>query len=158
MEKPLLATMNVLSIVSIIFGMVLFGESLAQSYPLSVSQLIANAKKQIKTVDMATLKSAFDNNDLGLIVDVREPEEYANGYFPGAVNIPRGVIEMRIWTYVGYPDKIDMSKKMTLYCNSGARCALAAKSLHDLGFSNVTAAGDMGMGDWAKAGYPLVKK
>ena len=106
---------------------------------------------------MATFKSGFDKNDLGLIIDVREPGEYADGYIPGAVNVPRGVIELRIWAYVGFPDKTDMSKKITLYCGSGVRCILAAKSLQDLGFSDVTAA-DMRIDDWAKEGYPLVKK
>ena len=74
----------------------------AQNYPPSVGQLVAAAKKQIKTIDMAPFKSAFDKNDLGLIVDVREPEEYADGYIPGAINVPRGQIEFRMWTYVGY--------------------------------------------------------
>jgi len=106
---------------------------------------------------MARFKSAFDQNALGLLVDVREPEEYADGYIPGAVNVPRGVIELRIWGYVGFPDKTDMNKKMTLYCGSGARCILAAKSLQDLGFHDITAA-DMRIDDWAKAGYPLSKK
>jgi rhodanese-related sulfurtransferase len=133
------------------------GQALSQSYPPSVSALIAAAKQQIKTIDMATFKSAFDKNDLGLIVDVREPEEFAGGYIPGAVNVPRGVIELSIWAYVGFPDKTDMGRRMTLYCGSGARCALAAKSLQDLGFRNVIAA-DMRIDDWAKAGYPLVKK
>jgi rhodanese-related sulfurtransferase len=131
--------------------------ALAQSYPPSVSQLVAAAKRQIKTIDMATFKSALDRNDLGLIVDVREPEEFAGGYIPGAVNVPRGVIELRIWAYVGFPDKTDMSKKITLYCGSGVRCILAAKSLQDLGFNHVTAA-DMRIDEWARAGYPLVKK
>ncbi len=133
------------------------GWALAQNYPPSVIQLVATTKKQIKAIDMATFKSAYDKNSLGLIVDVREPGEYADGYIPGAVNVPRGVIELRIWTYVGFPEKTDMSKKMTLYCGSGMRCILAAKSLQDLGFSNVTAA-DMRIDDWAKAGYPLAKK
>lgn len=133
------------------------GWALAQNYPPTVSQLVAAAKKQIKTIDMATFKSAFDENDLGLVVDVREPGEYADGYIPGAVNVPRGVIELRIWAYVGYPDKTDMSKKITLYCGSGVRCILAAKSLQDLGFSDVTAA-DMRIDEWAKEGYPLVTK
>ena len=129
----------------------------AQGYPASVSQLVATAKEQVKTIDMAVFKSAFDRSDLGLIVDVREPGEYADGYIPGAVNVPRGVIELGIWALVGFPDKTDMGKKMTLYCGSGVRCILAAKSLQDLGFSNVGAA-DMRIADWAKAGYPLVKK
>jgi len=106
---------------------------------------------------MATLKAALDKNSLGLLIDVREPEEYADGFIPGAINVPRGVIELRIWAYVGFPNKTDMNKKMTLYCGSGTRCVLAAKSLKDLGFSDVTAA-DMRIDEWAKAGYPLLKR
>jgi phage shock protein E len=138
-------------------GLWLPGCAAAQSYPPSVSQLVSAAKKQIRTMDMATFKSAFDKKSLGLIIDVREPDEYANGYIPGAINIPRGVIELRIWSYVGFPDKTDTNKKVTLYCGFGTRCILAAKSLQDLGFSDVTAV-DMRIGDWAKAGYPLVTK
>jgi rhodanese-related sulfurtransferase len=138
-------------------GLSVPGHTLAQSYPPSVNQLVANAKKEIRTIDMAAFKFAFDKNEAGLIVDVREPGEYAEGYVPGAVNVPRGVIELRIWSYVGYPDKTDMGRKITLYCGSGTRCILATKSLQDLGFSNVTAV-DMRIDDWAKAGYPLVKK
>jgi rhodanese-related sulfurtransferase len=134
----------------------LHGRAYAQSYPPSVIQLVATARQQIRTLDMAAFKSAFDNGELGLIIDVREPDEYAGGYIPGAINIPRGVIELRIWTHAGFPDKTDMRRKMTLYCGSGMRCILAAKSLQDLGFSNVTAA-DMRIADWAKAGFPLVK-
>lgn len=128
----------------------------AQSYPSSVVQLVATARAQVKTIDMATFKSAFDKHDLGLLIDVREPGEYADGFIPGAVNVPRGVIELKIWPHVGFPDKTDMGKKITLYCGSGTRCVLAAKSLQDLGFSEVTAV-DMRIDDWAKAGFPLIR-
>ena len=68
---------------------------------------------------------------------------------PRTVNVPRGVIELRIWAFVGYPDKTDMTKKIT-HCGSGLRCILAAKSLQDLGFSDVTAA-DMRIGRMGEA-------
>ena len=135
----------------------LANRALAQNYPPAVSQLITSAKMQIRTIDMETFKSALEKNQLGLIIDVREPEEYADGYIPGAVNVPRGVIELRIWAYVGFPDQTDMGKKITLYCGSGLRCMLATKSLQDLGFSNVSAV-DMRIEEWVKAGYPLVKR
>lgn len=128
-----------------------------QSYPQSVTDLIAKAKAQIRTIDMVTFKSALDKGSLGLIIDVREPGEYADGHVPGAINIPRGLIEFRIWSYVGFPSTLDMRAKITLYCRSGGRSALAAKSLQDLKFSNVTAV-DMSTDDWAKAGYPLVRE
>ncbi len=137
-------------------GLALPGFVLAQNYPPSVGQLVATTKKQVKTIDMAALKAALDRGDAGIIVDVREPGEYADGHLNGAINVPRGLIEFNIWTHVGYPEKTDMGKKLTLYCKTGGRCALAAKSLQDLGFTNVTAV-DMKIDDWVKAGYPLVR-
>lgn len=141
----------------IAIGLFAPGWAAAQNYPPSVSELVARTKTRIKTIDMATFKSAFDRGSLGLIVDVREPGEYADGHIPGAISVPRGLIEFRIWPHVGFPNNTDMHKTMTLYCASGARCALAAKSLQDLGFSNVTAA-DMWIEEWVGAGYPLVKR
>ena len=127
----------------------------AQNYPDSVKQYVANTRKQIKTVGMPAFKAVYDAKlSSAVIVDVREPEEYAAGYVPGAVNVPRGLLEFTIWEHVGFPDKTDMNTKMTLYCATGGRCALATKSLQDLGFTNVTSA-DMRFDDWVKAGYPV---
>ena len=78
------------------------------------------------------------------------------GAVPGAVNVPRGAIEFRFWKLVGFPDNTRMNTKMTLYCATGGRCALAAKSLQDLGFTNATSV-DMLFNDWVKAGYPAAK-
>ena len=134
------------------------GTVAAQALPAPVVELVARTKAQIRTIDMAQFKSALDGNgDLGQIIDVREPAEFAAGHVPRAINIPRGQIELAIWSLVGYPRDTDMGKRMTLVCGSGIRCILAAKSLQDLGFGNVVAV-DMKIGDWTKAGYPLVKE
>ncbi len=127
----------------------------AKAYPGSVSQLVSQAKKSIKPISLAAFKAAYDARDYDIIVDVREPGEFRSGYIPGAVNIPRGVIEFKIWPYVGFPEKTNTSKKIILYCKTGGRCALAAKSLQDLGFSNVRAA-DIKFSAWVKAGYPTI--
>ncbi|MCX8114896.1 MAG: rhodanese-like domain-containing protein [Burkholderiaceae bacterium] len=132
------------------------GPVAAQSYPPIVTQMVAAAKKQVKTIDMAQFKAAYDKKEVGLLVDVRDPDEYAEGHIPGAVNVSRGLLEFRIWSHVGYPDKTDMNKQMTLYCRTGGRCALAAKTLQELGFTNVVAA-DIRIEEWVKAGYPMVK-
>jgi rhodanese-related sulfurtransferase len=128
----------------------------APSYPPSINQLVAKTKSQIKTIKLAEFKAGFDKKDLGLIVDVRNENEFEDGYVPGAVNVPRGLIEFRIWKLVGFPDKTDMNAKMTLYCATGGRCALATKSLQDLGFTNATSV-DMKFDDWVAAGYPVAK-
>jgi rhodanese-related sulfurtransferase len=148
---PLLVTLLVaISLLSPICGW-------AQNYPRSVTELAAKAKAQIKTIDLATFKSDLDKKGLGLIVDVREPGEYAEGHIPSAINIPRGQIELKIWPYVGFPDHADLHKRMTLYCGTGVRSILATKSLQDLRFTNVVAV-DMKFEDWTKAGYPLERE
>jgi rhodanese-related sulfurtransferase len=127
----------------------------AQNYPASVKELVANTRKQVKTVGMPAFKAVYDAQlSAPLIVDVREPEEYAAGHVPGAVNVPRGLLEFTIWEHVGFPDKTDMNKPIFLYCKTGGRCTLAAKSLQDLGFTNVNAV-VMLFEDWKKAGYPV---
>jgi len=133
------------------------GLGYSANVPPSVSQLVANAKKAIKTVNMAEFKAMYDKKDVGLLVDVRDPDEYATGHIPGAINVSRGTLEFKLWKHVGGHEKPNLNKKMTLYCGSGSRCALAAKSLMDLGFTNIMAV-DMKLADWKKAGYPIMKK
>lgn len=126
----------------------------AADFPPSVGRLVATTKKAIKTVNMAEFKAMYDKKDYGLLVDVRDPDEYAAGHIPGSVNVSRGKLEFGIWKHVGGADKPDYNKKMTLYCASGGRCALAAKSLMGLGFTNVVSV-DMKLADWKAADYPL---
>jgi rhodanese-related sulfurtransferase len=87
---------------------------------------------------------------------VRESNEYSEGHVNGAINIPRGVVEFKIWKVVGYPEHTDTAKTIYLYCKTGGRAALATQSLQELGFTNLTAV-KMQMADWEKAGYPTEK-
>lgn len=95
-----------------------------------------------------------------VLVDVREPAEYATSHLPGAVNIPRGVLEFEIEAHPalgGTPGPVlaDRRRPIVVYCRSGGRAALAALSLQQLGFVDVRsiAGGIMG---WADAGLPIV--
>lgn len=126
------------------------------SYPQAVTDMVAAVKKQVKTISLAQFKDAVDKKATGMIIDVRNENEFADGYVPGAVNVPRGLIEFRIWKELGFPAAVDMNRQLTLYCATGGRCALATKSLMELGFTNVTSV-DMRFADWVKAGYPVTK-
>ncbi len=130
--------------------------SASSGYPASIADWVAATKKQVKLIDLKNLKAVLDSGSPLVLVDVREPDEFETGHLAGAVNIPRGVIEFRIWPLIGFPDHVDMGARIVLYCGSGARCALAAKSLQELGFNNVYSA-DMTLKDWTAAGYPLEK-
>ncbi|MBL7970529.1 MAG: rhodanese-like domain-containing protein, partial [Prolixibacteraceae bacterium] len=66
-----------------------------------------------------------------LIVDVRTPEEFRTGAFPGAVNIPLDELQVRV-NELG-----SKSREITLYCASGARSAYGQRGLMQMGFTNV---------------------
>ena len=114
----------------------------------------APALAQSLIVDTASVEQALQRG--AVVWDARSAKEYAEGHITGAVNVPRGLLEFTIWEHVGFPKNVDKSKQLTLYCKTGGRCALATKTLMDLGFTNVTSA-DMLIADWQKAGYPMSK-
>ncbi len=136
-------------------------------YPPQVKEMVLEARKSINTIDMDGFRKVVDNSQWArinvadkhqreLIIDVREPKAFAAGHVPGSINIPRGLIEFKIWKHVGFPDKVDYDKSIYIYCGTGGRCTLATKSLQDLGFKNATAA-VVKLSDWVKAGHPFIK-
>jgi rhodanese-related sulfurtransferase len=129
---------------------------LAQNYPPTVTQKVQAAQKQIKTIGMEEYRKVVESPGTALIVDVREPQEYAAGHVPGAINIPRGVLEFQIWKQVGFPSSTELDRPVILQCQSGNRASLAAQSLEELGFTRTTAV-VMSLDDWQKAGNPFVK-
>lgn len=128
----------------------------AQSIPPAVKQRVEAAQKQVKTIGMEEYRKLVENPGAALIVDVREPQEYTAGHVPGAINIPRGVLEFKIWSHVGFPADSEMDRPLVLQCQSGNRASLAAQSLQDLGFTQTTAV-VMSLDDWQKAGHPFTK-
>ena len=96
----------------------------------SGAEFIKQVKSQIDEVDPGEVHGLLD--DGVAIVDVRETDEVAQGKLPGATHVPRGFLESRIDGAV--PDR---SQRVVLYCASGNRSALAAKTLKDLGYEHV---------------------
>jgi len=128
----------------------------AQSFPPVIKQKIDAAQKQVKTISMEEYRKIVENPGPALIVDVREPYEYAAGHVPGAINIPRGVIQTEIWKHVGSAEKADVERPIVLQCQSGKRATLAAQTLGELGFTQ-TSAVIMNLDDWRTSGNPFVK-
>jgi sulfur-carrier protein adenylyltransferase/sulfurtransferase len=104
----------------------------------SGAEFIRQIKSQIAQVDPGEVHEALSadgaSNGGGPIalIDVREGEEVERGLIPGAKHVPRGHLESRIEGAV--PDR---SQHVVLYCASGNRSALAAKTLQELGYENV---------------------
>ena len=92
-----------------------------------------------------------------LLLDVREQDEFQTGHVRGTINLPRGLLELRIWKLLGYPAHVDMGHRIYVQCASGNRAILAVKQLKDIGFTNVVAV-IMDIREWEKKGNPLVAK
>lgn len=97
------------------------------------TKITEDAKKNIKEIDLAELKNrlATQKNNFYL-VDVREKEEFDNGFIPGAIHLSKGVIERDIEKTI--PDR---NAEIVLYCGGGSRSALAAENLQRMGYTNV---------------------
>ena len=107
-------------------------------------ELIRKVKGEIREV---TVDEARARADAGaVLVDVREADEWSSGHVPGAIFIPRGFLEQRIEEKM--PDK---SREIVLYCAGGTRSAFAARTLHELGYTNVASMAG-GIRGWAEAG------
>jgi molybdopterin/thiamine biosynthesis adenylyltransferase/rhodanese-related sulfurtransferase len=83
------------------------------------------------------------------LVDVREADEWQQGHAPGALLLPRGLLELRVEQQL--PDR---SRPVVLYCAGGTRSALAARTLQDLGYAQVRSLAG-GFARWREAGLPV---
>jgi rhodanese-related sulfurtransferase len=129
---------------------------ISRNWPDSVDQYVAQIRKTVQTTDMDGYLAAVKRPNEQLLLDVREEEEFKAGHVPGAVNIPRGLLEFRIWKQLGHPAQVDTGRKIYVQCQTGGRATLATKQLQDIGFTNVIAV-IMNFEDWQKKGNPLVK-
>ena len=91
--------------------------------------LLNAAKAEITEIDPSEVAARLDHFTL---LDVREPEEYEQGAVPGAVHVPRGNLEFSVEGRL--PDK---NAPVAVYCAGGVRSAFAAKTLQDLGYTDV---------------------
>ncbi|HEY7032479.1 MAG TPA: molybdopterin-synthase adenylyltransferase MoeB [Thermomicrobiales bacterium] len=114
--------------------------------PLSYRDLLAQTKAEIDEVDAVAACGLLDRG--ARAIDVREPDEVEQGAIPGALAIPRGFLEARIEDAVR-----DRDAPIVVYCAVGARSAFAAKSLQDLGYTDVASLAG-GFGAWKGAGLP----
>ena len=119
--------------------------------PTTYSDLIADIRKSIAVISLEEIKRRLDARTPMVLVDVREKEEFRDGYIPGAISVPRGFLEMQIEQKV-----TDKSAPVVLYCAGGTRSALAAKTLHDLGYTRVESA-NPGFVRWKDLGFPMEK-
>ena len=115
---------------------------------LSKDELIKKAKSEVTEVEPEALRGRLEGADAPLIIDVREADEVATGKLSGAKHIPRGFLELKIEGLAR-----DREREIVVYCQGGVRSAFAARSLQEMGYSNVKSMIG-GFGKWKNKGFP----
>ena len=94
--------------------------------------IVEAARNEIAECEASDVRKMMDDGAPLVVVDVRERHEFEAGHLEGAVHIGKGVIERDV-------EKHDFADdaRILLYCGGGYRSAIAAKSLQDMGWTNV---------------------
>ena len=111
----------------------------------SFRELLADAKSKIQEVDTQTAATQIEAGQV-VVLDVREPDEFEQGALPNVVHIARGHLEAQVETKI-----VDKSANVIVYCAGGVRSAFAAKTLQELGYTNVLSMAG-GYGKWKDEG------
>ncbi|TVO52282.1 rhodanese-like domain-containing protein [Denitromonas halophila] len=115
----------------------------------SSHDLVVEAKRAIQEVSLAGARQLIQ--DGAVVLDVREPEEFSAGHVPGAMNIPRGLLEFKL---ASVPELNDPNRPILVYCKTSGRAALATAVMHVMGVSSaVSLAG--GFDAWVGGGLPV---
>lgn len=125
--------------------------------PLTTGQLLEQARDTVPEIGAAEARDLLERGEIGLLLDVREADEFAQGHIPGAVHAPRGLLE---W----YADPATPSAKpelterredrIVVQCASGGRSLLAAQTLQRMGYPNVVNMAG-GFKEWSAQGFPV---
>lgn len=116
--------------------------------------LVDEAMAQVRTYSVADVRARMDDPQVQ-IVDIRDVRELNGGTVVGAYHAPRCMLEFWVDPESPYHKKLfaDESREFILFCGAGWRSALAAKTLQDMGMTNVAHI-DGGYAEWVKQGAP----
>jgi len=117
--------------------------------------LVDEAMEEVKTYTVPEVLAMLDNPKIH-IVDIRDVRELKDGTVTGSTHAPRCMLEFWVDPQSPYykPMWGDESKEFVLFCGAGWRSALAAKTLQDMGMTNVAHI-EGGFAEWVKHGGPV---
>ncbi|WP_416546435.1 rhodanese-like domain-containing protein [Limnohabitans sp. DCL3] len=113
--------------------------------------LVMQAKAATQEVTLADAEDAIRQADV--LMDVREADEFAAGHLPGALLVPRGLLEFKLSST---PALSGRDLKVVLYCKTSGRAALAAQTMQNMGYLHVASIAG-GFDAWNAAGKAVVK-
>ncbi|MCF8332424.1 MAG: rhodanese-like domain-containing protein [Bacteroidales bacterium] len=133
----------------LLFALFLFSScnSLELKEYKNTDELVEEARSEIDFISQEELKAAIDNEKQFYLIDCREKTAYDSASIPGAIHIPRGLLEFQVSTKAH-----DHNRNVYIFCEDGSKSALAATVLPRLKYSNVKSLKD-GFKAW-KQNYP----
>jgi len=111
--------------------------------------LVSAAKAQVHEFPVDHAEETIRSADV--LIDVREADEYQAGHIPGAIHIPRGILEFKLSST---PALTARDLKVVVYCKTSGRAALAACAMQDMGYLQVQSVAG-GFDAWVAAGKPV---
>ena len=106
-------------------------ELVLKNYPLTaVQQFLVSIPRDYYTIRQISQVKALNKKKQSLLVDVREPSEYASGHIKAAINIPLRSLSDNL-------NQIPKNRPVILYCSTGYRTAMGVMALQMLGYTNV---------------------
>ncbi len=119
--------------------------------------LVAEALVRVKEITPWDFGRRYQSGDVPLLLDVREPAEFAALHIPGSINAPRGILEQSCeWDYDETLPELaaGREREIVVICRSGKRSVLAADAMQQMGFTNVVSL-KLGIRGWNDAELPL---
>ena len=126
-----------------------------EPHPKTVEQMVAEAEGRVENLPVDLAAAEIEDGSATLI-DVREDDErLLEGAIPGAVHVPRGMLELAADPASPlHREELDPTLRVILYCSSGSRSALAADTLGLMGYANAAHISG-GMMAWKRDGHPV---
>jgi rhodanese-related sulfurtransferase len=126
---------------------------------MTLRDMMMEARQNVDEIAPDEAKRRIDAGEVELVLDVREEGEWARGHIPGAVHVPRGLLEIYAdpASPAAHPELTASKDALVVtYCwqAPGARSILAAQTLKKMGYSNVTALAG-GLKAWKEQALPL---
>ena len=122
------------------------------------ADLLADASQRVREIHPWDLSRQLKHDQPPLVLDVREPAEFAVAQIPGSINVPRGVLEQACeWDYEEtVPDlAARRDRPIVIVCRSGNRSLLAADVMRQMGFADVASL-KTGVRGWNDFDQPLI--
>jgi len=124
---------------------------------VSAEQLMSEARLTVAEISPQETHQRLEGHELDIVLDVRETSEWDEGHVANALHTPRGLLEWRADpNFPKHEQRLagQTAARIVVLCASGGRSLLAAKTLHEMGYTDVCSMRG-GMTAWKECGLPI---